>query len=94
MNDQDSYRATRAAPWEVLVSQAAAGMSPALTPTHNRLRPPPGRRGPCSVLRYSDAGLVDAQQHATHQQAALAAIPDLSDWACATQTPGQTERST
>src|ERR1017187_3412449 len=32
MNDRDSSRATHAAPWWVLASQAAAGTSPSLTP--------------------------------------------------------------
>src|ERR1035437_7135664 len=34
----DSYRATRAAPWWVLASQAAAGTSPALTPPPRAFR--------------------------------------------------------
>src|ERR1035437_10863212 len=34
----DSYRATRAAPWWVLPSQAAAGTSPALTPPARAFR--------------------------------------------------------
>src|SRR5664280_2107277 len=38
MNDRDSYRATHAAPWWVLPSQAAAGTSPPLTPPPRAFR--------------------------------------------------------
>src|ERR1035437_1517683 len=61
------------------------GQVPVLRRLHERLTRP----RPCSVLRYSDAGLGYRPTTRNTAAGARQRLSDLLNWACATQTRGQ-----
>ena len=77
INDQDSYRATRATPRRVLASQASAGTGPALRPLPGALTVSASLAVTMFSVAHSGAGLVIAQQRGTQKQGTTAAVPDL-----------------
>ena len=93
INDQDSYRATRATPRRVLASQASAGTGPALRPLPGALAVSASLAVTMFSVAHSGAGFGYRPTTWNAETGYDSGCPRPVDWVCATPTAGQQRTS-